>query len=418
MFSFSTMGAFGCKLRSAEERPNNKRLRLEDEEEALDDAENTDPNVAKKARADEPTDYQKGLREWQMLLAADRLLSLITYCGYIGNGADIEFCEAATSGSLDLNYHRAGSTVFCHILYTLAQTTRMYSGNNPPVHHQALDYLVQDLTSKVSNGSVEVNFARTKHGSPLSSISTIYLEQSRIGLERKHQINIEPLWQAVLAHSSAEAINSAFSHCTDSAHITTYANCSANCAFKLLRDLQSRGCDLNWRFEDGGTILHRMVRDGAGECLLLFAQVDFAGIDWHIRNHEHFSPMQYARRIDNERLCEKSSKVHVLMQKWDNRWRSVTRVELDVHLPPDLSNMICQYLDGTGKPFKSREEEKKQEAEDAELQSMLDDDDGKEEEEEKCSTLDDEDFLRSIVDGTAQGEDEAAAPFVAPDMLA
>jgi hypothetical protein len=155
--------------------------------------------------------------------------------------------------------------------------------------------------------------------------------------------------------------------------------------FERMRTMEQHGADLNALDLKARTALHALVNAGASQCLMYWVQLDFAGFDWQLRNSNGKTAMQRAAENaanpDNFTLwngtawknVEKSNAnaVFHLMQMWDNRWRSVTRVDLDEHFPPDLSKIMCQYLDGTGGKFKSREEEEEAERQNSELEDIM-----------------------------------------------
>lgn len=360
------MGASGCKLRSAEERPSHKRARDDEDEEETQ--ENTDPQE-KKARVEEPSEYQKGLENWTKEIRMQQLRS------FVSDPRDLVdlyiLLDSLSQGALDLNSKwnpGAEETVFMVLLRFADQRKSYYSGD-----------VVKKMVKMIENGDgdIDVNLHYSDGSTPLI-----------LALECAEHSPDCPLVHALIERSTPDIINAQDVNLMSAASIVVknISRFHPQETVKMLRKLETHGCDLNLLHSYGETLLHLIVHQGAYASLLMLMEADLAGFDWQIRNSSNRTALQLARDMassDNIPVLwvpgrghvnvqvEEITRVHRLMQDWDNRWRNITRANLDEHFPPDLRKIMCQYLDGTGDKFKSREEEEEAERQNSELEDII-----------------------------------------------
>jgi hypothetical protein len=145
-------------------------------------------------------------------------------------------------------------------------------------------------------------------------------------------------------------------------------------AVEIMRLWQELGWDLNKeRFSGGMDLLNHLVADRKHRAISLLLQFDMLGLEWDVRwegdgltfmergiGMQHKEPPGSTARMQQLTSCQLYT-ISVYCQMWQQRAKDKMTAAVSEHLMPELADLVQQYMDGSGKPWQTEEEDESKE---------------------------------------------------------
>jgi hypothetical protein len=144
-------------------------------------------------------------------------------------------------------------------------------------------------------------------------------------------------------------------------------------AVEIMRLWQELGWDLNAEpFHGDMDLLNQLVADRRHRAISLLLQYDMLGLEWDVRAPDgltfvergmHMQPKDSpgsTARLQQLTSCQLNT-ISVYCQMWQQRAKEKMTAAVSEHLIPQLTDLVQQYMDGSGKPWQTEEEDESEE---------------------------------------------------------